>query len=898
VRTPTTRLPRLSNKSATFPNGTIRSAARTTTPPHGLINLLETGMMKPDTDLEPLLTTDGPMQSTRVVLHKAKERSRRPPLVMTENSGFSGVRDYKYDMAALAQIPAALNLEELKGWEAAQAQEKRAQEQAAAAAAASEKGVRTPSPPPQLPTASFSAAVDGTLLPTDAKRDDTRTYTQLLDLYSMHEFIIRKGKTLRNTPEFASFKRHYSASWGEVEGLIEALEELLSTYGVELAYVDGKRLAQLASYQAPDLVTPGELVQCIANAEEVWPLVSDASRPFHYAPRRHHVAATKIQATWHMYRQRIAYVHLLIGTRAAIAIQRQWATYRAHCMTRRTIRSLRETNLLRWRQTMEEFKAAWPQIEEGRRTVIHIPSLSYPTYQAKNVPFYEAQQLGQLTRLSMLADPRVQMVFVVPEKPEAEVQQYYLRLLTEGGVSNVAGRLTYVVPENAARLPSRLSLTRMVLLSPRLLKLLAALCTGKPTYIVPAVVGAEELTLASQLNVPLLSAEPRIVQAHGSKSGCRRLFEAADVLTPPGAAQLRSRADLLHALTSLILGHREVSRWLIKLENEFSSHGHAYLDVSRLRALQESDDHTSDAALEGAVTRELETHGAKRVRLLHPHSYPSWEAYLAMFDMVGGTVEAVLPGATTPVTAHLFIAPSGTVRVESVVEPLLAPALTVMGSLFPCRSHVPYAAIRGASLSLGKAAYRKRVIGHLSVDFIVTTASDAAREAGESSAGVIPPPQQRVWGVDVDFGLTTYAAAHSLAAVATGSTWDVKRGTCVNAATGVSLAYAYSGILYSPYISTIRHADFVLLCQSRGLAFDCSRRSGVVFHFLNSFVCNCVGAIAIAPDEALAVRRLADFQLLLNMKLPKQGEHLAESNCVYFSSLVRQLSQLTRQGTI
>ncbi|KPA80269.1 hypothetical protein ABB37_04567 [Leptomonas pyrrhocoris] len=885
VRTPSTRLPMLSSKSGAFPNGTVRGPAYTPSPPCGLLHLIESGIIKADADLEPMLTTDGPMRSKRVVLHKSAERSRRQPNVMTENSGFNGVREYKLDMDELARIPAALNLEELKGWEADQAQERRAQQAAAAAAAAaaaSEAQRSAPSPQPQPSSSSSAAANMAPAVHADATtRDDTRTYTQLLDLYSMHEFIIRKGKALRNTPEFASFKRHYSASWGEVEGLIEALEELMSTYGVELAYVDGKQLAQLASYQAPDLVTAAELVQCIANVEEILPLVSDASRPFHYGPRRHHIAATKIQATWLMYRQRIAYIHLLIGTRAAIAIQRQWATYRARCMTRRTIRTLRDTNLLRWRQTMEEFKAAWPQIQEGRRTILHIPSLSYPTYQAKKVSFFEAQQLGQLTRLSMLADPRVQVVFVVPEKPEQEIRQYYEKLLAESGITNVAGRLTYVVPENAARLPAGLSLTRMILLSPRLLKLLSALSTGKPAYIVPAVVGPEELTLASQLNVPLLSAEPRIVQAYGSKSGCRRLLEAADVMTPPGAAQLRSRGDLLHALTSLILEHRDVSRWLIKLENEFASHGHAYLDVNRLRSLQDN----SEGASEAAVARELEVHGAKRVRLLHPHIYPDWESYLAMFDMVGGTVEAVLPGLTSPVTANLFISPSGTVQLESVVEPLLAPALTVMGSLFPCRSTVPYAAIRGASLSVGQAAYRKRIIGYVSVDYVVTTDTAGADGAAE---------QQRVWGVDVDFGLSTYAAAHGLATVIAGSTWDAKRGTCVRATSGEALAYAYSGVLYSPYISAIRHASFFARCQSRRLAYDCGCRTGVVFHFLNVFLCNCMGVISIETDAARAVRRLAEFQLLLNMELPKQGEHLAESNCVYFSSLVRQLSQLLR----
>ncbi|CAJ1030550.1 hypothetical protein Q4I30_005542 [Leishmania utingensis] len=828
------------------------------------------------------------MRSQRVQLHKAPDKRQRRPHVMTEKSGFNSVRAYKLDMEEVSKIPASLNLSELQEWEATQAQERRVQRCTVTAAASP-----TASPPRMSASGSSPSLVGATadsLHAAGPVREDTRTYTELLDWYSMHEFIIRKGKTLRNTPEFASFKRHYASSWSEVERLIEVLEEMLLSYSVELVYVDGKRLAQLASYQAPDLISTTEMLECITNAEEVLPLLMDASRPYRYGHQRQQVASAKIQSTWRMYRQRIAYIHLLIGTRAAISIQRQWAMYRALCMTRRTIRSFRETRMKQWQETMREFRAAWPRIEESRRTVVHLPSLSYPTYQAKRMPFYEARQLGQLTRLSMLVDPRVQLVVVVPVRPEAEVQQYYTSLLAESGVPTVAGRLTFVVPENTQRLPAGMSLTRIVLLSPRLLKLLSALCTGKPAYIVPGVVGAEELTLATQLNIPLLSSEPRLVQGYGSKSGCKRLLEAADVLTPPGATQLHSRTNLLHALTGLILSRRAVQRWLIKLENEFGSQGHAYLDVSRLRSLQGVDsgassiDAASHAALSAAVFHELEVHGAKRMRLLHPSSYPNWEAYLTMFDTVGGCVEAVLPGLCASVTANLFVAPSGVVRIESVVEPLLAPAFTAMGSLFPYRPSVPYAAVRGASLSLGQAAYRKRIIGYLSVDFVVTNEVDAENTASSSS-------QPRLWGVDVDFGLTTQASVHALASVFSGSVWDEKEGSCVNQSTGKPLVYVYSGVLYNPYISSIRHSSFFSLCRNRGLAYDCSGQSGIVFHFLNVLLCNCLGVLSVGSGEERVVQQITEFQALLNMELPAQGQHSADSNCVYFASLVRQLSQ-------
>ena len=57
-----------------------------------------------------------------------------------------------------------------------------------------------------------------------------RSYNELLDVCSLHQFIIRKGKVLANTPEFLSFKRTYIAQWGSISYIIHLLEKFLSTY--------------------------------------------------------------------------------------------------------------------------------------------------------------------------------------------------------------------------------------------------------------------------------------------------------------------------------------------------------------------------------------------------------------------------------------------------------------------------------------------------------------------------------------------------------------------------------------------------------------------------------------------------------------------------------------------
>lgn len=72
-------------------------------------------------------------------------------------------------------------------------------------------------------------------------------YIELMDEFSLHQFIIRKGKVLDATPEFISYKRTYINQWAGISFIIHLLEKMLSDYEVPHAIVNGKALAKLAS---------------------------------------------------------------------------------------------------------------------------------------------------------------------------------------------------------------------------------------------------------------------------------------------------------------------------------------------------------------------------------------------------------------------------------------------------------------------------------------------------------------------------------------------------------------------------------------------------------------------------------------------------------------------------
>ena len=62
-------------------------------------------------------------------------------------------------------------------------------------------------------------------------------------------FIIRKGKTLEETPEFISYQRTFNNLWPKIYNIIKSLEKLLTEYDVKLANIDGLLLLLLIFYQ-------------------------------------------------------------------------------------------------------------------------------------------------------------------------------------------------------------------------------------------------------------------------------------------------------------------------------------------------------------------------------------------------------------------------------------------------------------------------------------------------------------------------------------------------------------------------------------------------------------------------------------------------------------------------
>jgi len=90
--------------------------------------------------------------------------------------------------------------------------------------------------------------------------------------------------------------------------VIHLIEKLLSTYNIDLAYVEGKQIAKLAEEDLKK-PTPELLFDCIVNKDEISHIIRIPTRMFkgHKGPE---LAAITIQKNWRMFKAHTAYTQL------------------------------------------------------------------------------------------------------------------------------------------------------------------------------------------------------------------------------------------------------------------------------------------------------------------------------------------------------------------------------------------------------------------------------------------------------------------------------------------------------------------------------------------------------------------------------------------------------------
>jgi hypothetical protein len=459
--------------------------------------------------------------------------------------------------------------------------------------------------------------------------------------------------------------------------------------------------------------------------------------------------------------------------------------------------------------------------DSGReRSLVVVPSRTIDGWQA-SAAATQAFEERLLCTLLELQDPTVRIAYVTSNPINPSIVDYYLSLLPRGIRNDARARLTLIgLGERTAR-----PLSEKLLEHPRVLdQLRSAVCGSKGCHLVPYTTTELELTVAEELGIPMLGADPGLSHL-GTKSGCRALFAEIGVPHPLGIENLSSAEDVIDAIASLRADRPGLRRVVVKLNDGVSGEGNAVVDLAGLPA-------------PGAVDEALCL--AERVHHLSPEAPGvAPHLFLSALSAGGGVVEEWIEAAEirSP-SAQLDIATTGEVTLASTHDQILGgtSGQTYLGCRFPAEpSYAP--TIGRLALRVGERLAQLGVIGRSAIDFVV------ARDRSGS---------WRPYAIELNLrkGGTTHP--YATLCLLTGGKYDVETSTFTTRS-GESRHYVATDHLEFDQLRRLGCSGVLSLARRGTLKFDRMRRCGPVFHMLSSLdELGRAGFTAIADSAASA----------------------------------------------
>lgn len=410
-----------------------------------------------------------------------------------------------------------------------------------------------------------------------------------------------------------------------------------------------------------------------------------------------------------------------------------------------------------------------------------------------------------------LADPSLRLILVSSHEVPPSLIRHLTDLLPDP--DSARARLRTVTIND----PSRRPLTKKLLERPDLIgKIRSDIAGASEVQLLAFSTGQPEHELCSQLG----ATPPGISPEHadfGTKSGGRKLFQAAGIPVIPGKEDLRSREDLIDAVMELQTEIPGLDAAIVKLDIGALGEGNAILELGNPQERGEVQERSSVEVLVEALPDYI---------------------HEALPD--GAAVEVFLRGAgfTSP-SVQVEVAGDGSPSVLASHEQLMGgpQGQAFVGCRLPASSaHVRY--LVDAGLSVGAELGRRGVRGRFALDTIAAPLADG-----------------RDWSVfAVEINLREAATSAPLAILRglVGGAYEESTGLYLDDR-GIERFYKASDSLSGPGFIGRSSEEFLEALRLARLGWDARVRRGVVPYMLTSLEASgSVGAVAIGATTAEA----------------------------------------------
>jgi hypothetical protein len=574
--------------------------------------------------------------------------------------------------------------------------------------------------------------------------------SSMLDAHSAHTILIRRGRTMP-TPEFESFQRLYTAIWPQVARLLAALETLSAPLNAILE-VDGHQLAQLASddvamakllgvggthHQKPSTLLTRAAARHLLRNPTALALDPDA-------------AARVLQRLFRCLLRRKR-----ISTSYAARIIQKW--YRRAVVRRDTllrIQGLRDDAAVEWTSAQAAFLALkWnlllPSAAGSLAAPQRVLALCVPLS-----PHPILQKMALLQALALVTGtPGCDAIVVLTRRVEPQILDSSAYQLVKSRLRILYSEWSDYVraPEHQAHL-APLSPLAVLAHSDRLLRRIHNLRAGYgAAVLVPCMMhsgaplvtshqlspfgGDDDVVMRYYARIGLAVHIPPSLETarkYYCRSGTKRILGLADANVPLGAYDLSSRADVYAALERLAPQSPSVECWIVLLD---SSPVHP-LFASRMESVPHMLIRRTPEVLLGGSEEE---EGDWREQCWHMDDA---ESFWGAVEQVGCVVEALPLGAIQE--ALVVSANSGVWTLQYATSPSLCGYGARSGSTL-----LPAAALLGLCSAVEDVLRGKGLLGPHELH--VVSFVDAMGSLRVWCLDVVAPqmytPMKALWGV-------------------------------------------------------------------------------------------------------------------------------------------------------
>ncbi len=438
-------------------------------------------------------------------------------------------------------------------------------------------------------------------------------------------------------------------------------------------------------------------------------------------------------------------------------------------------------------------------LNQDEQTIVVVPSLSIDAGDW-GPGVMQAYEERFLFLLLLLRQPKARMIYVTSRAILPSIIDYYLDLLPGVIPSHARRRLHLVAPGDSSSRP----LSEKLLARPRLIEEIRSLIPDHDrAHLVPYNTTELERDLAVALGIPMYGADPKFFEL-GTKSGCRRLFAEEGLNHPIGFENLKSLSDCITA-TAKLRAEKPINKIVVKLNEGVSGEGNAQVDLA---GLPSPGDPSESSAIEDRV---------RRMQLVDSSS--SFDDFMAKLDKAGGIVEELIEGEEfrSP-SVQLRVTPLGDLEILSTHDQLLGgvSGQEYIGCRFPAdTAYAPI--ITDEAAKIGRRLANEGVIGRFALDFVVV------KSAGKW--------QQYAIEINLRKGGTTHPFL-TLQFLTDGK-YDPEQAV-FRAPNGREKFFVASDHVASPAYRGLNADDLFDIAVRRGLHFDQSRQTGVVFHMMSA----------------------------------------------------------------